>query len=66
MLDEHSDDKQIIEAGDIDTEKQVAQGGQGGEQVVQDEKAAREQGVKPAFLAKASSYPCLLSSRNRN
>lgn len=56
MSDEHSDDKKIIEAGNADTEKQVAHGEQGGDHIVQDENAAREQGVKPAFLAKASSY----------
>jgi len=56
MLDEHPHDK-ITEAGYVDTEKETAPTVRAVDQVVQDEMTAHEQGVKPAFIAKASSYP---------
>ena len=49
----------IAKAGYVDTEKETAPTARGVDQVqvVQDETTSHEQGIKPAFIAKAGSYP---------
>jgi hypothetical protein len=56
MSNEHPHDK-IAEAGYVDTEKETVPTTRGVDQVVRDETIAREQGVKPAFIAKVGFYP---------